>query len=128
MAIIREPMKCHICGTPIEEEIHIDQIGTPSHLQIIGDTFIKWKEIECDCVKKLNKTPVKQLTFIDGNRTLNLMAYIEWLNKKPMVKITCINIELEDDNYFEMYSKFYLDIEKIDKMIEKLNECREFLK
>ena len=66
-----------------------------------------------------------------GSRTLNIRSYIG-INKKPVSKIECIEDWDNDGDFYEdsddnQWATFYLNVEDIDKIIEKLKEVKEFL-
>lgn len=64
-----------------------------------------------------------QLHIKRGFRIFNIRGYNDYCNGKPTVLLTCI-IDDEDD---EQDASFYLKLEDIDPIIEKLKEAKEFL-
>jgi len=48
MALYRQPPKCIHCGATAEG-VYQDQSHLPDMLKIIGDTFMYWKPLPCNC-------------------------------------------------------------------------------
>lgn len=52
MAVYRETPTCWKCGKPNAKAIYEDQSNVPFYQQVIGDTFIRWEDVPCDCNKE----------------------------------------------------------------------------
>lgn len=51
MAVYRTPPKCSICGKEAKG-VYKDESDLPDMLKTIGDTFLYWGKIDCDCEQK----------------------------------------------------------------------------
>lgn len=66
MAVYRESPLCPKCGHPIDG-IYQDQNDLPSHLRIIGDTFIRWNYEDHKCPEPKMKMTIKDESDQDFN-------------------------------------------------------------
>jgi hypothetical protein len=51
MTLNRQTPTCLKCGKEIAKPVYKDQFNTPQEMVVMGDNFMYWEYIDCDCKK-----------------------------------------------------------------------------